>query len=64
MHRPRHMRNWSVGQIDTLDEIKMARPRSNSEQLKVKFFKMLHNQNGKYGKKKLHLLTLIMSPQK
>ena len=46
MHRQKHMRNWSVGQIDTLDEIKMARPRSNSEQLKVKCYKTMHNQNG------------------
>ena len=46
MHRQKHMRNWSVGQIDTLDEIKMARPRSNSEQLKVKCYKIMLNQNG------------------
>ena len=42
MHRPKHIHNWSVGQIDTLDEIKTTRPRFNSEHLKVKFFKMLH----------------------
>lgn len=31
----RRVRHWSVGQIDTVDEIKMFRSRSKSEQLKV-----------------------------
>ena len=35
MDRSRRVRHSSVGQIDTVDEIKMFRSRSNSEQLKV-----------------------------